>query len=180
MIKYFAQALPTYTLLTFEVLAETSDKLDSITKRFWWNLKKEPGRYLAWNSWDHLCQSRKNGGLGFTNDLNRALIAKLSWMVAIGNESLCMQALRRKYKVRRGWIRREPLRNASPIWKSIERARDVITKGACYLVGDGKSIDIWQDLWVLWLKDFEPTPRDASIPLQHMMVSNYINKHPRQ
>ena len=71
------------------------------------------------------------------------LIAKLSWMVAIGNEYLCTQALRSKYKVRRGWLRREPLRNESTIWKSIERARDVIIKGACYLAGDGKSIDIW-------------------------------------
>jgi hypothetical protein len=113
------------------------------TRRFWWN-PKESGRYLAWKSWDHLCQSRKNGGLEFRhmNDFNTALIAKLSWKVATGSESLCMQVLGSKYKVRRGWLRREPLKIASPIWKSIERAREVIIKGACYLVGDGKSLDI--------------------------------------
>ena len=90
------------------------------------------------------------GGLGFrhTKDFNKALIAKLSSMVAAGNESLCMKALRSKYKARRGWLRHEPVKNASPIWQSIEKARELIVKGACYLVGDGKSIDIWLDPWV--------------------------------
>ena len=59
MIKSVSQALPTYTLSTFEVPERTSEKLDSITRRFWWNPKKESGSYLAWKSWDHLCQVKK-------------------------------------------------------------------------------------------------------------------------
>jgi hypothetical protein len=152
MIKSVAQALPTYTLSTFEIPERTSEKLDSITGRFWWNPKKESRRYLAWKSWDHLCQVKKNGGLGFrhTNDFNKALIAKLAWMVAVGKDSLCMTALRSKYKVRKGWLRREPIRNVSQIWQAIERAREVLIKGACFLVGDSKSIDVWQDPWIPW------------------------------
>ena len=54
-----------------------------------------------------------------------------------------MSALRSKYKVRSGWLRRGPISNASLIWKSIERAKELITKGVCFLVGYGKSIDVW-------------------------------------
>lgn len=90
MIKAVAQASPIYTLSTFEVLAKTSEKLDAITRRFWWNPKRGSGRYLAWKSWDHLCQPKKDGVLSFkhTKDFNKALIAKLTWMVATGKESL--------------------------------------------------------------------------------------------
>lgn len=35
--------------------------------------------------------------------------------------------------------------------KEIEKAKSIVSKGACYLIGDGKSVDIWLDLWVPWI-----------------------------
>ena len=101
-------------------------------------------------------------------------------MVAVGNESLCMEAFRSKYKVIRSGLKRKPVKNASPISQSIKKARELIIKGACYLVGDEKSIDIWLDPWVPWLEGFKPSPKDTTIPIQHMMVSNFIDQHNRQ
>ena len=101
-------------------------------------------------------------------------------MVVVRKDGLCMQALWSKYKVRRGWLRRKPIKNASQIWQAIERARKVITKGACFLVGDGKSIDVWQDTWIPWLEGYKPSPKDATIPMQHLMVSNFNNQHNKQ
>uniref|UniRef100_A0A2N9EEZ1 Reverse transcriptase domain-containing protein n=1 Tax=Fagus sylvatica TaxID=28930 RepID=A0A2N9EEZ1_FAGSY len=54
LIKTVAQAIPTYTFSTFDVPNVICDKLDAATRRFWWNPKKENGRFLAWKSWDHL------------------------------------------------------------------------------------------------------------------------------
>ena len=96
-------------------------------------------------------------------DFNKALLAKLAWMIASNRDSFCMNLLRRKYMVRENWIQSEPSKNASPIWKAIEKTKPLITKGACYLVGNGASINVWVDLWIPWLAGFKPTLKDDSI-----------------
>ena len=80
LIKSVAQAIPSYTFSTFDVPTTVCDKLDSTTRRFWWNPKKSAGRYLAWKSWDHLCKPKIHGGLGFrkAKKFNEAFIAKLT------------------------------------------------------------------------------------------------------
>jgi hypothetical protein len=55
----------------------------------------------------------------------------------------------------------------------------VICKGACYLIGDGKSVDCWKDPWVPWIPGFLPTPKDSLVPPNPMLVSSLINPdHP--
>jgi hypothetical protein len=96
-------------------------------------------------------------------------------MVASNRDSLCMRSLRSKYKVRSNWLRKDPVRNASPIWKAIEKTKTLILKGACFLVGDGKSIDVWLDPWIPWMEGFKPKPKDESVSITHMMVSSLID-----
>uniref|UniRef100_A0A2N9JAB7 RNase H type-1 domain-containing protein n=1 Tax=Fagus sylvatica TaxID=28930 RepID=A0A2N9JAB7_FAGSY len=95
MIKVVASALPCYTFSTSDVPISVCDKLDSTTHHFWWNPKKEFGRYLAWKAWDELCKPKVSGGLGFrkAKKFNEALIAKFTWMVASGFNSPCILAL---------------------------------------------------------------------------------------
>ena len=80
LIKSVVQAIPTYTLSAFDVLIALCDKLDATTRRFWWSPKKEKGRYLAWKSWDYLCNPKIFGGLEFrkSKKCNEAFIAKLT------------------------------------------------------------------------------------------------------
>lgn len=166
LIKSVAQALPTYTMSSFEVTKKVCDALDSQSRRFWWNPKKQNGSYLAWKFWDHLCQPKGKGGLGFryAKDFNMALLTKLSWMIATKRDSLCMRVLGSKYKVRNDWLRREPTKKVHrPIWKAIEKAKNIIVKGACYLVGNGHSINVWKDPWIPWNDDFKPKPRDEVV-----------------
>ncbi len=101
MIKSVAQALPTYTFSTIDIPTSVWKKLDSVTRHFWWNPKKEIGNYLAWKLWDLPCQP-KVGGLGFrqSKNLNCAMLVELTWMIASKRDSLCMRALHGKYKVR--------------------------------------------------------------------------------
>ena len=72
--------------------------------------------------------------------MNNALLAKLAWLVASKRDSLCISILRAKYKVRDDWLRRETLKVASPVWRAIEGVKDIIVKGACYLIEDSSSI----------------------------------------
>ena len=80
--------------------------------------------------------------------MNSALLAKLAWMIATKRDSLYMRILRAKYRVKEDWLRSKATRHASPIWKAIKKAREVVWKGACFIIGDGESVDVWLDPWV--------------------------------
>ena len=117
------------------------------------------------------------GGLGFKKhkDINSALIAKLAWMIVSNRDRLCMRVLRTKYKIKHDWLRSNPPRTTSPIWRAIERAKSIILKGACYLIGDGSSVDTWRDPWLPWIQDFTPKPRDVNINQPPLKVSRLID-----
>ena len=155
-INLVVQTIPNYTMSTFNVPTMVCDKLDSLARKFWWKPKERDGKFLAWKSWEKLCLPKGAGGLGFkkSKDINNALLAKLARMIVSNRESLCMTILRAKYKVKGDWIRSDPTKAASPIWRAIESSKSLVTKGACYLVGDDTSINIWNDPWVPWLQGF--------------------------
>lgn len=65
-----------------------------------------------------------------------------------------------------------------PIWRAIEKAKKIVAKGAkgaCYLIGDGQSVNVWRDPWVSWIDDYMPRPRDDSISLDPLMVTSLID-----
>ena len=173
LIKSVAQAIPTYSMSTFNIPDKICDKLDAATKRFWWRPKKSERRFIAWRAWDKLCQPKCQGGLGFkkAKDVNQALLAKLAWMIASKRDGLCMRILREKYKFRNDWLRKNPSKRASLVWKAIEGAKKIIVEGACYLIGDGASVNAWIDPWIPWVQGFKPKPKDESIIQNPLMVS---------
>ena len=177
LINSVAQTMPNYTMSTFNIPNKVCDKLDSLTRRFWWKPNQREGRFIAWKSWDNLCRPIKDGGLGFkkAKNINNALLAKLAWMVASKRDSLCMMILRAKYKVKNDWLRTEASKRASPIWKAIESTRGIISKGACYLIGDGESVDVWLDPWVPWIQGCIPSPRSIASAPASIKVSYLIN-----
>uniref|UniRef100_A0A2N9GPM4 Reverse transcriptase domain-containing protein n=1 Tax=Fagus sylvatica TaxID=28930 RepID=A0A2N9GPM4_FAGSY len=177
LIKSVAHAIPSYTFSSFEVPVKVCDNLDATTRRFWWNPRKESGRYLAWKSWEHLCRPKKFGGHGFrkAKKFNEALLSKLTWLIASGRDSPCMIALHSKYHVDKDWLKKDPIKNASYNWKAIEKLKGLISKGACFLVGDGTSIDVWTDPWVPWLPNFTPIPKTENLSLTPLLVSNLIS-----
>ena len=70
------------------------------------------------------------GSLRFkkTKDINNALLAKLAWMIASKRDSLCMQILQVKYKVKHDWLRYDPPKSATLIWRAIEKAKSIVIK----------------------------------------------------
>ena len=117
------------------------------------------------------------GGLGFkkSKTMNSALLAKLDWMIATKRDSLCMRILRAKYRLKDDWLRSKAARHASPIWKAIEKAREVVRKGACFIIGDGESVDVWLDPWVPWINGFITEPKVGSVIQSEMKVSQLID-----
>lgn len=103
------------------------------------------------------------------------MLAKLAWMVISGKESICMDLLRAKSKVSSDWLRTEPPKIASTTWRAIEGAKKLVEKGACYLLGDGRSMDIWAEPWVPWLEGFKPQPRVSTDTQQHLKAYELID-----
>ncbi|XP_023926387.2 uncharacterized protein LOC112037802 [Quercus suber] len=145
LINSVAQTLPTYAMSIFNIPSKICDSLDATLRRFWWKPKAQDGRFLTLKAWDKLCLPKGKSGLGFkkAKDANRALLAKLAWMVASKRDSLCMMILRAKYKVRHDWLYKEPVKAVSPIWKAIEGVKNIIVRGSYYLIGNGADISVW-------------------------------------
>ena len=177
LINSVAQTIPIYSMPTFDIPNKVCDKLDSLARRFWWKPSQREGRFIAWRSWENLCCPRSVGGLGFkkAKNINSAMLAKLAWMIATKRDSLYMRIVRAKNKAKEDWLRADASKYASPTWKAIEKARSVVKKGACFLIGDGKSVDIWLDSWVPWVQNFIPSPKVESLVQSPMKVAHLIN-----
>ena len=150
MIDSVVLLTPIYSMSSFSIPNKVCNRMDALTRRFWWNPNKREGGFLAWKDWDSLCCPRSKGGLGFkkSKTMNSALLAKLAWMITAKRDSLCMRILKAKYRVKDEWLSLDAARHASPVWKAIEKAREVVRKGACFIIGDGESVDVWLDPWV--------------------------------
>lgn len=85
------------------------------------------------------------GGLGFfnMNDLNVALVSKLAWHFLKNEDCLLVHLLKNKnLRGMSGWQAERGV-NSSWIWSSIVRTMPLLRDGACYLVGDAQSLNVW-------------------------------------
>lgn len=130
LIKLVAQAIPTYIMSMFRVPTTLCKDLDRLVKRFWWSADSKGGRYLALKSWDDICKPKDAGGLGFQkfSDINWALLAKLAWKVAIEEDSLWMNILRKKYLRGHSFFHYATKPGDLSVWKGIVGARQWIMK----------------------------------------------------
>ena len=80
LIKAMAQAIPTYSMSCFKISDSLCEEMTSLMRNFWWGQKKDE-RKMAWISWDKLCTTKSQGGMGFKHlkQFNLALLAKQGW-----------------------------------------------------------------------------------------------------
>ena len=83
--------------------------------------------------------------------MNKALIAKVGWRLLQDQSSLWAEVLRKKYKIGDlrdcQWLRKKG--TWSSTWRSIVTGLvDVISRGTCWVPGDGHHIRFWRDIWV--------------------------------
>ncbi|OAY72929.1 hypothetical protein ACMD2_16963 [Ananas comosus] len=92
------------------------------------------------------------GGLGIldTGTMNRALLVKWWWKLQTAPQLQWNKLLRDLF-----YRRRRPLkeggyfRPASSWWKDVLRLKDIYKWGAFYTLGNGSTIDFWEDRWLL-------------------------------
>ncbi|KAM6596656.1 uncharacterized protein LOC133034319 [Cannabis sativa] len=152
-INSVAMALPAYTMTTNKLPISSCKEMDAIVRRFWWKGHLKDSQFLATKSWDSLCQPKCCGGLGFRRfeDFNLALLSKLAWMLACGNERPWIRSLKAKYFALESFWQVTPKASDSPGWRGILEARRIIVERAKTIIHNGEDIDIWFQPWIPWL-----------------------------
>ena len=88
-IKAMAEAIPMYIMSIFKILNTLYDEMTSMVRNFWWG-QMDGKTKMAWLSWDKVCTSKEEGGLGFHDfkAFNFALLAKQGWRLQTNTSSL--------------------------------------------------------------------------------------------
>ena len=112
-------------------------------------------------------------------DFNQALLAKLAWEVQKNEDKHWVKIFKRKYLRGGSFSNTRPPKQASWICKSLFSCNKLIKKGMCYKVGDGRSINIWDDPWVPKEPDFRTKLKTGVAP-NNLLVVELIHHDSRQ
>ncbi|KAG8387873.1 hypothetical protein BUALT_Bualt02G0066800 [Buddleja alternifolia] len=120
---------------------------------FWWNNRES--KKIHWLAWSKLCQSKKDGGLGFCElkASNLAMLAKQGWRLLQNPNNLLSRLLKSR---------------------SILEARHIVKQGSRWRVGNGEDIAIWFDPWLPSTSGFKITTRNRLLPM-NAKVNSLIN-----
>lgn len=83
------------------------------------------------------------------NDLNSAMLAKQAWRVLKNPNALWVTVLKNCYFPDSNFMQVERKRNDSLAWASLLHGRDILRSAGRWVVGDGASINIETDNWLV-------------------------------
>lgn len=166
LIKAVAHAIPTYAMSLFKFSKELCHTIRTSINRLWWG-HKEGEQKIHWLNSSSLCRSKDDGGLGFRDmeAFNEALLAKQFWRLLKRDQSLVSRLFKAKYFPESDIFNATLGPRPSYTWRSIFRVREVIIRGSRWLVGDGRSLNVWQSRWIPRPRNFKvitPTPESFS------------------
>ncbi|KAA3461385.1 reverse transcriptase [Gossypium australe] len=107
-------------------------------------------KFYVKNLKDALCKPKSAGGLGFKILFlfNKALLAKQVWRLLSQPNCLLAKVLKARYYPHSDILSAKIGSYPSFTWRSICSARDLIADGILWRIGNGASVNIWNDPWL--------------------------------
>jgi hypothetical protein len=100
-IKSVLASIPMYYMSTVLFSKTFVAKINAIIQRFWWAGVQDnnPTNPTAFRSWDDICQTKKNGGLGIKDlyIVNRSLLIQAVWNIVTNKNPFLTFVLKAKY-----------------------------------------------------------------------------------
>lgn len=179
LIKCIAQAIPTYIMSCFAIPISICHDIKSAISRYWWG-GCDTQRKIHWISWDNLCLPKNKGGMGFRamHHFNMALLAKQGWRLLHSESSLVARVFKGRYYPRTSFLEAKLGHQCSYAWRSILEARNILTDGCIWRVGNGQAIHIWQDNWIPHIEHKQPITAHTENRADHL-VSTLIDQERR-
>ncbi|KAL8094028.1 hypothetical protein AgCh_035786 [Apium graveolens] len=156
MIKNVAQSIPSYCMSCFLIPKSLTQEIERILNGYWWKTGVNNNKGLRWVSWDKMCSSKSRGGLGFRSlhGFNIALLGKHIWQFLTKPESLVARIFRARYYPDNHVLQASRGQDASFIWQGICEAKEELTAGFKWVLGDGNNINIFSDKWLRGKLDY--------------------------
>ncbi|XP_018473662.1 uncharacterized protein LOC108844873 [Raphanus sativus] len=175
LLKSIAMALPVYAMSCFRLTKHHCQKIMSAMASFWWNACEDKNK-IHWLSWDKLCMSKDNGGLGFRDieDFNQALLAKQAWRLMNEPNSLLAQIYKGRYYASKDFLDCSKGFRPSYAWRSITFGKELLKKGLYRSVGTGENTFIWTDNWIMDSTPRLPVNKERDIEVNRK-VSSLLN-----
>ena len=125
------------------------DDIHQLCAGFFWG-DDENKKKIHWRSWERLCLTKDEGGLGFKNlyAYNLAMLAKQAWRMVKHPDSSVEQVFKARYHPYCSFWEANLSDQPSFSWRSILQSRPVLTAGVHWKVGNGEHIKIWEDDWI--------------------------------
>nr|XP_027086544.1 uncharacterized protein LOC113708281 [Coffea arabica] len=177
LLKAVSMAMPVYTMSCFKLPKTLCKEVTSIFAKYWWG--EADGRdKMHWCSWGRMAMEKKEGGLDFKDlqKFNKALLAKQVWRLITKPNLLVSKVLRAKYFHRDSIFKCKVPNCASWIWQSLMNVRDLVQKGTRKRIGNGKTTNIWEDIWIPGNEDGKVTsamPQNCTIRRVDELISGF-------
>ncbi|KAG7582623.1 Zinc knuckle CX2CX4HX4C [Arabidopsis suecica] len=174
LLKSVAMALPVYAMSCFRLTKHQCQQLTSAMTSFWWNSCEEQKK-MHWVSWEKMCKTKQDGGLGFreVSDFNQALLAKQAWRLLSEPSSLLARVFKARYYNRREFLHAAAGSRPSYAWRSFLHGRELLEKGLMKVIGNGQSTNVWTEKWIFDKAPRRPFNKQTLIDLD-LKVSNLI------
>ncbi|KAK2390980.1 hypothetical protein QL285_064484 [Trifolium repens] len=149
MIKSVLQAIPAYIMNIYLLPDNLINDIERMINAFWWGGGSNNSG-IKWLAWDKLACPKDEGGLGFRDfhGFNMAMVAKQGWNFMHNSTSLVARLYKARYFPQNSFLESNIGNNPSFAWRSIWRARQVLSYGCRWQIGDGSRIKVMHEPWL--------------------------------
>lgn len=178
LAKSVIEEIPLYPMMTTKLPKTCIKEIHGMQCKFIWGDSNEKRRIHV-VGWEMLTEPKALGGVGLRNleVVNIVCLMKLGWKLHNRSTDLWCNVLREKYMQRENGEINKAKAYDSSLWKDITRVMPVLYQTCFWCVGDGKTINVWEDNWMG--KSYNLTQWDVTIPnnLRGAKVCDLINNN---